>query len=417
MFRVLNVALRGVTLLCKFLLVFFLAKFLPPDEVGLYGLLVGSIGYAIYLVGFEFYTFSTREIIRSGPDQCAVILKNQLFFTVVMYLISLPVLGLLFFFRLLPIGLAGWFFVLLLLEHFAQEFNRIFVAIGRQLLASGVLFLRSGLWVVIALVFTYMDPSFRTLSFILLLWVCGGTLACLVSIYFLLKINSRGWSNPVDKRWVRRGVVVAVPFLISALAIRGTYTLDRFWLEYLVNLKVVGVYVLFAGICNALVSVVDSGFFVFAYPELIKAHDAGNSEAFRKLILRLGGQVLLFCVLFGVVAGALLGPLLRLLGRPIYVEMAWMFPLVLVGAGLSCVGSVAQYGLYAQGKDRQIVFANVLSFVAFLLVTYASSFLSRMAAVPVGLAISSLVGAVWCTVMFLRLSPVEYWRSPRHSEG
>ena len=64
--RVANITLRGMTLVSKFVLLFFLAKFLQASEVGLYGLLSATIGYALYVIGFEFYNFSTREMI--GED-------------------------------------------------------------------------------------------------------------------------------------------------------------------------------------------------------------------------------------------------------------------------------------------------------------------------------------------------------------
>lgn len=46
--RLLNLALRGMMLAAKFLLILFLARFLEPSELGLYGLLVAAIGYALY---------------------------------------------------------------------------------------------------------------------------------------------------------------------------------------------------------------------------------------------------------------------------------------------------------------------------------------------------------------------------------
>lgn len=59
--RILNVLMRGVTLLCKFLLIFFLAKFLDPQDVGLYGLLAGTIGYAFFQLALSFILFDARN--------------------------------------------------------------------------------------------------------------------------------------------------------------------------------------------------------------------------------------------------------------------------------------------------------------------------------------------------------------------
>ena len=40
-----------------------MAKFLSAEEVGVYGLFVVLVSYSLYAVGFDFYTFSTRELV------------------------------------------------------------------------------------------------------------------------------------------------------------------------------------------------------------------------------------------------------------------------------------------------------------------------------------------------------------------
>ena len=86
--RLINVALRGTTLASKFLLIFFLAKFLEPKQLGLYGLLTVTIGYALYLLGFDFYTFTTREIIKLKRHEWGGLLKDQGALSLVLYVLS-----------------------------------------------------------------------------------------------------------------------------------------------------------------------------------------------------------------------------------------------------------------------------------------------------------------------------------------
>ncbi|EED0221555.1 TPA: polysaccharide biosynthesis protein, partial [Escherichia coli] len=66
-----SVGLRGITLLTKFIFIVLLARLLPSTDLGVYGLINAAVGYGIFVVGFEFYTYSTREIINSQ--------KNRLF--------------------------------------------------------------------------------------------------------------------------------------------------------------------------------------------------------------------------------------------------------------------------------------------------------------------------------------------------
>ena len=57
--RFFNLGLRG-GMVCKFLLIFFLARILPPEELGTYGLFTATVGYALYFLGLDFYTYSGR---------------------------------------------------------------------------------------------------------------------------------------------------------------------------------------------------------------------------------------------------------------------------------------------------------------------------------------------------------------------
>lgn len=67
--RLLNVVLRGITMASKFLLIFFLARFLEPTELAIYGLITATTGYALYLLGFDFYAFTAREMLKHERNE------------------------------------------------------------------------------------------------------------------------------------------------------------------------------------------------------------------------------------------------------------------------------------------------------------------------------------------------------------
>lgn len=172
--RLFNLAMRGMTLLAKFLLIFFLARFLEPHELGLYGLLVAAIGYAIYLLGLDFYTYTTRELIKHDRVLWGGMLKSQGALMLVLYCIVLPLLLLVFVAEKLPWWAAGWFFALLVLEHLNQEASRLLIAISDPLFASVALFLRQGAWVLFLVPVMYAAPELRSLTGVLLAWTAGG---------------------------------------------------------------------------------------------------------------------------------------------------------------------------------------------------------------------------------------------------
>ena len=93
-----NVGLRGITLVSKFALLLVLAKYLEPSDVGLYGLIAVTVAYGMYPLGFEFYTYSTREVIKAESAKKGQYLKSQMMLHVLLYVLVLPIFTLIFYY-------------------------------------------------------------------------------------------------------------------------------------------------------------------------------------------------------------------------------------------------------------------------------------------------------------------------------
>ncbi|HDL8116157.1 TPA: oligosaccharide flippase family protein, partial [Yersinia enterocolitica] len=76
--KILSIGLRLFTLFIKFVFILFLAKYFTPEDVGRFGYVTAAIGYLIYFVGFEFYTYSCRELIKEKREAIFSIIANQL---------------------------------------------------------------------------------------------------------------------------------------------------------------------------------------------------------------------------------------------------------------------------------------------------------------------------------------------------
>ena len=177
--KLLNVAIRAVTLAIRFGLIFILAIYLPPSEVGLYGLIVVTVSYALYFVGFDFYTFSTRDLLNRPADQWGRLLFSQGVFFGGLYALMLPVSLLLFVFGLLPWWLAGWVMLLIVSEHLAQEVSRLAIAMGRPVFASLMVFFRQGIWALLFMVCLVYSESYRSLAVLMPFWAAGSVLSVL----------------------------------------------------------------------------------------------------------------------------------------------------------------------------------------------------------------------------------------------
>lgn len=365
--RVVNLALRGTTLISKFAMIFCMAIFLAPAQVGLYGLLFSSIIYCIYFVGFDFYTYSTREIAAAPQDLWFTFLRDQSFFTLFAYVCVLPLLLLIFTFGLLPWSIAAWFFILLILEHLSQEINRLLIAMSKQLEASFVLFLRSGLWSVLVVVFMWIFPEYRDLKWVFVFWALGLVSAVGLGVFFLLRIESKRPFRSFSFEWVWTGVKVSIPLLIASLAIAGLFTFDRFFVKDIVGVEVLAAYVLFAGIANAIMAFIDAGVIVFFYPKVISAARNRHIDELISLITAMAKQVFLFGLFLSIMAFIFSHILVTYLKASVYAENIYFVYWLVASTFVYVVSLIPHLALYGLGKDRVIIYAQLVSLSIFLL--------------------------------------------------
>ena len=406
--RLLNVAMHGATLASRFLLIFFLARFLEPAQLGLYGLLTATIGYSLYLLGFDFYTFTTREVLKRERHEWGGLLKDQGVLSLVLYAVFMPLLILIFIKGLLPWKLAGWFFALLVLEHLNQELGRLLIAISEQLLASVMLFVRQGTWAIAVTALMAVEPTTRSLDYVLCAWTLAGLVAVLAGAYRLTQLGIGGWHKKVDWNWIATGLKVSIPLLIATLALRGVFTLDRYWLQSLVGLDIVGAYVLFMGISGTLMAFLDAGVFAFSYPGLISAHQKKQPAVFQKNLRLLLIQTAMLSGVFAVASLFLLSPLLNWIGIPLYSAQQYLYPWLLMAMLLYAFGMVPHYALYAQRIDRPIIHSHIASLLVFVVATWLFSQRWPLLAVPLGLCAAFALILVWKAWAFFKLTPLPY---------
>lgn len=363
--RGLNTALRGSTLVSKFLLIFLLAKFLPPAEVGLYGLLTASIAYALMGLGLDFYTFATRELIATDRRQWAGLLRDQGVFYLLAYLLLLPLFLLLFSTGALPWSLALWFFPLLVFEHLAQEFNRLLVAMSEPLWASIVLFVRSGLWAIVVSLWMWFSPEVRELNHVLFAWLIGSLAASVLAFTRLRGLGTESLQEKINWGWIKRGVLVALPFAVATLSLRGLYTVDRYLIEAISGLEVLAAYVLYAGIANAVMNFLDASVFSFQYPKLLMASSQNDDARFEQEMRLLWKHTLVATAALSAAALLLAGPVVGWLDRPVYAAHLHLLYWALLGVALMALSMVPHYGLYARHVDRPIVYIHLAALPIF----------------------------------------------------
>lgn len=403
-FRFVNIGLRFATLITRFMLVFFLARYLEPSWVGYYGLFTAAVGYSLYFVGLDFYVYVTREIISSPADQRGNLLKGQAALAGILYVAGLPVAMLILNQAGWPGNLLWWFVPILLLEHFNQEVYRLLIALSEQIAASLLLFVRQGSWAIAVVALMAWDAGSRSLDVVMALWSCAGMAAAILGIVAVRRLRMGGWRKPIDWSQIRKGIAVSATFLIATLALRGMQTIDRYWLEALGGIEVVGAYVLFLGVAGTLMVFLDAGVFSYAYPRLIGMNHAQEYDGAKTEVRLMLLQTLAFTAAFSIVSWFCLPVLLNWVGSPVYKDAVFLYPWILAATAINALGMVPHYALYARGIDRPIVYSHMAALPVFVLSTWLFSRAHAVLAVPAGLIIAFTMVLSWKTAAYLLLN-------------
>ena len=406
--RLLNVGLRFANLGTRFLFIFFLAKYLDPASVGYYGIFAATVGYCLYFVGFDFYTYVTREILRTPMELRGRLLMGQVRLSGALYLIFLPLAVALLNQTDWPGHLVFWFLPILVLEHFNLEIYRFLITISEQLTATTILLAQQGSWAVVMVALMVVEPGSRNLDVVMALWACAGGIAAALGFRKVRKLRMGGWRQPTDWAWIKKGINVSGILLVATLALRGIHTLDRYWLEALVDIELVAAYVLLLGVASTLLVFLDAGVFAFAYPALIKCHHEKQHDAARNKVRKMLMQTIFLSATFAVISWFILPLLLDWINNPVYSNAVGLYPWLLLAVIINGVGLVPHYALYAKGNDRPIIQGHMAALLTFVVATWLFSTTYPTLAVPIGINFAFLVILVWKTIAYLRLNSANH---------
>lgn len=386
-----NLFLRGINLISKFLLIIFVAKELTPGELGEYGLLVATVSYYLYLVGLDYYTYSTREVIRTDKSQYGRLLKSQGFLIGILYVFVLPSTLLIFYFKLLPWEMLVWFLILLIFEHVNQEVMRLLIALSKPFVATLTLFFRSGLWAVILVALTFYSFITLSLEMILVAWVVGEVMAFCFGLFVLVQQKINFSDANVDRPWIWKGIKISLPFLIGTLAIRGIWTVDRYIVEAQNTTEMLGAYTLFVGLAAAMASFMDAGVYSFIYPRMISSYKSKKYLEYRGYVIQMTVQTIIVSLLFALGGYVLIDYLLTWLDKNIYYEYKAMFFLLLGANFLYCLSMIPHYMLYSQGNDKTIIFSSIIALLVFLSFAVFGNMGNSAYLIPTGLCLAFFV--------------------------
>ena len=379
----------------KFALLLVMAKLMEPEALGVYGIFSATVMIGIYAVGLDYYTYTTRALLRPTASVPGTLIRDQVALQARSYAVVITVAALVFIFRLLPWSLAPWLVLVMAAEHLSLELYRLLVARKKAVEANLVFFVRAGLgswvWALAALVVA----SVRSLTLLLALWFAGDLLAVVFGAAWNWDYLRAAWKSRPDWIRIRSALHTALTFLTATLAFRGILAVDRYALELISGTADAGTYTLYLGVANAILLVVESGVAIHKFPDLVEYFARGQLDTFKSSSFRFLVSVLIVTVAGSVALGLGFEKIVVAIGRTAYAAQIEAFWILLAAISFSAIGLVPHYVLFSMDGDREIMVSSV---AALLVAVGGNIFLINRYGV-LGAAIATLVSFTTMTTL------------------
>ncbi|KQR73272.1 hypothetical protein ASG03_00070 [Rhizobium sp. Leaf341] len=390
-----NLAFRGSTLVFRFLLSFYIIKYLGFEATGIYGLALGAIGILPAMLGWGLNYLVSREVIGKDPAFAAAIVKNRLFVTTATLIVS-TILGLIVAYAMgyQITFLYGLIIALIWLETYGLDIHLPLIGQSMATEANLLVFVRSALWVPIVVGLGLAFPVFRTLEAVFIGWIASYVLAAALLAYLL-----RTWplrqtaATPVDFRWIQERLRHSWHIYISDLSIVGLMYADRYIVNYMLTLTLTGVYTFFWSLTNALQTLMQTAVIQLALPILFQARHKGSIAEWKRVFRK---QIIKTAVIATVLAAGVLGGsefLIRFLSMSEISEHRGLFILLLLAAIVRSCSDLLNVGLTSLNKDSH--YASINMFGVCLSVTMTAAMISWLGFNGTGVA--ALITAVVVT--------------------
>ena len=388
-FKLLNVFLRIGGIGSKFLIITLMSKYFDTDVFGNYGLITSIITILIFVLGFDFYNFSIRDILNTKDKQEIV---NKVVVTFILY-------GLAYLFFIF-IGssifsnisyIKPYLFLVVFLvitEHLSQEIYRLLIGFEKVLLANMLLFFRTVGWSAIIYYYYYYN-NLITINKIFRLWLLANSLT-IIYVLFLSIIKSYSKILKVSLRlnWVKKGLRVCSVFFLATISLKSMEYANRFIVDYFMGEELAGIFLFYSNISILITVYINTIVISFELPELIKSI---NSPNIHQLLRKFKKSLLIHVMISSLFIFIIIKPLLIWQDK---VEFEKYLPLIYfftIGVGLMNYSLLYHFKLYIYHKDKALLKSMVISAFLSLLLTINLTYFYGIYGAAIAFVISSII--------------------------
>lgn len=362
--------LRGIGLVGRFALSFFLIKYLGTTQTGQFGLIVGIAGTLPALYGLGMNYFLSREIIKADIEDSFAHIRDK--FLMMICLLALTFAGALIVNLFHPLDALGNIYlagIVIFMEVLCFDMHLMLISLRKPMLANVLVLVRSASWVFPFIGLSLLYPNLRTLNTLLLFW-----LTALVLNFAALWLFTRDWpwlsvlKRGVDFKWMKTTIKSGVLVYLSDLGLVVYSYFDRFFLAAMLGLAATGVYTFYWTMANALLVLIAAALLQTSLPPLVDAF-AESEQAWRKKFRTTFIKAMIAgLAMTGFMYAAFIF-VLPFLDNPELGHHPYIFPLMLAATVVRVGADMTHYGLYSRQKDKTLAIINISGIAVNMLLT------------------------------------------------
>lgn len=360
----LMLGLRASSLVTKFALTLFIAKFMSLEDLGLYGLIAvgGTLVPAVFGLGLN--GPASRSAVGADTDHAVRIATSRMGVTLLLHAIFAPIAVAIALYALPQqyTSLVILVALALFLENLACDIHSLLLARFRATLAAVLLFIRAGAWPAFFIAAAWFYPGLRSVEMIVAFWL--GSLVLLFATVLVIATLSHYW------RWVKFETALikaffqrSTNFYLSDIGQNGVLYLDRFLVTSFLGLEATGVYTFFWSLTNAVNSLILNAVTTPLAPTVISAVKIGNKPDILKACKHMMKEVSLWCLGLSVGLLCVMPVILYYLGNSKISEHKVVFAAMLIATVVRTVSEAADSVLYAYHADAKLAMISLSAVV------------------------------------------------------
>lgn len=398
-----NLGLRASTLVFRFLLTFYIVKYLGFEAAGIYGLTLGAVGIMPALVGWGLNYFVARDAVGVPVVTAAAKIKTRLVITTISLTLATILAVILAFatdYPLTPIYIL--IIVLVWLETYALDLHVPMIAMEMALQANVLVFIRSALWVPVIVGLGLMFPALQSLEAVFASWILSYVVVFAV-LYWLI----RSWPlkeiarAPLEGTWIKERLRRSWFIYFSDLGLVGLVYADRYIVSFMLGLTLTGVYTFYWSLTNALQTLMTTAVVQLALPVLFKAYNSGSATDWRRIMRQQFIKTTALSVVLGI--GVFFGSevLIHVLDMKGVTEYRSIFIMLLLAAIIRSSSDLLNVGLTSMKKDNHYATINLLGVCLSVAMAFAMIELFGFVGTGIAaLATASIVAVVRAVFLF-----------------